>query len=171
MYLNMENIHTWRPVKKFENKWAGPFDILEQVGSHAYCLDLPGDLKQIHNVFHVDRLKPYYPDPFKRIQSPPPPIHVAGDLEHSVEAILDSQPIKGEPQHIEYLVKWEGYGAEHNSWVPHEGMVGSLQELKRWHREHPRKRRPTAEQLRWLEREAGSDERRAEVENEWRNQG
>ena len=65
VYLNMENIRTWRPAKKFENKWVGPFDILEQVGSHAYRLDLLGDLKQIHNVFHVNRLKPYYPNPFK----------------------------------------------------------------------------------------------------------
>ena len=44
VYLSMKNIKTKRPTKKFKNKWAGPFAVLEEVGSHAYHLDLPGDL-------------------------------------------------------------------------------------------------------------------------------
>lgn len=44
VWLNMENVRTRRPMKKLDHKWTGPYSILSKVGSHAYRLDLPGDL-------------------------------------------------------------------------------------------------------------------------------
>ncbi|KAF9059197.1 hypothetical protein BDP27DRAFT_1431657 [Rhodocollybia butyracea] len=73
------------------------------------------------------------------------------DLEHKVEIIADSRPIAEWPQEIEYLIKWTGYDAAFNSWVSWEGMVGSLDMLKQWHQEHPRKCQPTPAQVRRLE--------------------
>ena len=75
------------------------------MGSHAYCLELPGDLQRIHNVFHVDRLKPHFSDPFKQVVSPPPPIFLKGEPEYKVESIVDSHLTGELDRGIEYLIK------------------------------------------------------------------
>ena len=35
---------------------------------------------------------------------------------------------KGKPT-FKYLIKWEGYGAEHNSWEPESNLVGTCDSL------------------------------------------
>ena len=52
--------------------------------------------------------------------SPPPlPEIVDGEEERVVEEILDSQMVN---QKLCYLVKWEGFGVEHNSWEPWDNV-------------------------------------------------
>ena len=68
------------------------------------------------------------------MQPPPIPIVVDGEEWYHVETILDHRDIditvkkktKHSPAKVEqlrqYLVKWSGYGDEHNSWEPEEGV-------------------------------------------------
>lgn len=48
--------------------------------------------------------------------------------EYEIEAILDAQRGKIKKNEYAYLVKWKGYGEEHNSWVTHSD-AGNAQEL------------------------------------------
>ena len=48
--------------KKLAFKYCGPYQIVKRIGDQAYELALPPHLK-IHNVFHVNLLKKYVPDP------------------------------------------------------------------------------------------------------------
>ena len=48
--------------KKLSLRYIGPYAILERVGELAYRLDLPSELSQIHNVFHICMLRKYVPD-------------------------------------------------------------------------------------------------------------
>jgi hypothetical protein len=84
----------------------------------AYRLELPPVLK-VHDVFHASLLKQYKPG--GRTQPPPLPILIDGVAEFEVEAILKHRNRqsgrRGKPK-VEYLVKWLGYGEEHNSWEP-----------------------------------------------------
>ena len=47
--------------KKLAPKYCGPFEILAKVGSVAYQLALPRNIK-VHNVFHISILKIYVHD-------------------------------------------------------------------------------------------------------------
>ena len=62
------------------------------------------------------------------MKPPPPPVIVDGDEHYVVEHILDSWLIWGWHH---FLIKWEGYGYEENTWVP-KGAVsapGKIQEF------------------------------------------
>ena len=110
-------------------RYIGPFKILKRVGELAYKLELPPVLK-IHPVFHVSRLRPFHDD--GRVQPPPLPIVVDGELEYEVEKIYGHRDTKrGKKTRREYLVRWKGYGVEHDEYVPEENLAnakGKLQE-------------------------------------------
>ncbi|KIJ24577.1 hypothetical protein M422DRAFT_274597 [Sphaerobolus stellatus SS14] len=52
---------------------------------------------------------PNDPIPRQKIDPPPPPELVDGEEHYEVETVLDSQLFHN---HLEYLVKWNGYGYE-----------------------------------------------------------
>ena len=105
---------------KFWPRFIGPFPVKERVGAVAYKLELPSSLK-IHPVFHVSLLHPYKPD--GRVQPPPAPLVVDGNLEWEVEKILDHRDRKqGNRVLTSYLVAWKGYGPEHNSFEPEKNL-------------------------------------------------
>lgn len=113
-------------VRKLWPKYVGPFQVKSQIGKVAYELELPVNMK-IHPVFHVSLLKSYKSD--GRTQPPPPPEVIGEDLEYEVESILLHRDTKrGRGSKREFLVKWAGYGVEHNTWEP-ESNLANCQEL------------------------------------------
>ena len=42
---------------KLNPRYVGPFKILERIGKVAYRLELPAELGNVHDVFHVSQLK------------------------------------------------------------------------------------------------------------------
>jgi hypothetical protein len=56
VYLNVSSIRGLRRFKvkgKLSPRFIGPFQILQQVGEVAYSLDLPEQLSDVHDVFHI----------------------------------------------------------------------------------------------------------------------
>ena len=47
---------------KLSLRFIGPYEVLEQIGSMAYCLALPPELAKLHNVFHVSMVRRYRSD-------------------------------------------------------------------------------------------------------------
>jgi hypothetical protein len=137
VWLSRRNIRTTRPSQKLDVKRMGPFRILEIVGDGkpAYRLELPAQMGQIHPVFHASLLEPHHENPWEgRIQTPPPPQEVEGELEYEVEAILDSKLTRGK---LMYLVDWVGYGQEERTWEPAENVEHAEQAVADFHRAHP----------------------------------
>ncbi|MBW0492815.1 hypothetical protein O181_032530 [Austropuccinia psidii MF-1] len=56
--LASNNIKTTRPTQKLSELWLEPFQVLKNIGSHAYHLKLPQQWKSFHPVFHVSLLEP-----------------------------------------------------------------------------------------------------------------
>jgi hypothetical protein len=121
----------FKGASKLLPKWIGPFKVTEQVNPVAYKLDLPDTLK-IHNVFHVSLLKAAMFRPGCPVNPPPPPVMVDGEFEYEVESILSHRFTRNK---VQYLVKWLGYGSEHNTWEPEDNCANCPDILREyWHR-------------------------------------
>ncbi|CEL56624.1 hypothetical protein RSOLAG1IB_07949 [Rhizoctonia solani AG-1 IB] len=110
------NIMSQQPNKKLDHKQYGPFHVLERIGSHAYCLELPETTK-IHDVFHVSLLTAYKPDTeFKHHFAPLPPVITAeGKVEYEVDKFVDWAAEDGI---WKYRVRWKGYAPHEDTWEP-----------------------------------------------------
>jgi hypothetical protein len=60
MYLKvspMRGLHHFKVQGKLAPRFIGPFKILKKRGEVAYQLELPPQLSDVHDVFHVSQLK------------------------------------------------------------------------------------------------------------------
>ena len=121
--LSTKNIKLKDPgSRKLLPKWIGPFKIVEQINPVAFKLDLPPALERLHPVFHANLLKPYAPS--GNVQPPPPVLLDDGGVGYLVETLLDRRSrTRGRATVTEYLIKWQGYGPEHNTWEPSEHVL------------------------------------------------
>ena len=115
--ISNRHMKSTRPKKKLDWKFVGPGTILAQVGPQAYRVSLP-ELGRVHQVFHVSLLEPYkqrstIPSQSEQIEDT---LRTFGDDVYYVDKILDRR--KNSVGNWEYLVQWEGYSPDENSWEP-----------------------------------------------------
>jgi hypothetical protein len=53
----MRGLHHFKIRGKLALRYIGPFKIIEQRGEVAYQLELPPQLSDVHDVFHVSQLR------------------------------------------------------------------------------------------------------------------
>ncbi|GJS06839.1 putative reverse transcriptase domain-containing protein [Tanacetum coccineum] len=84
-------VSPWKGVVRFGKKgklaprFVGPFKIIEKVGPVAYRLDLPKELNDVHDTFHVSNLKKCLADP--TLQVPLDEIRVDAKLNFMEEPV------------------------------------------------------------------------------------
>jgi len=124
---------------KLVPRFVGPFTVASAVGPVAFRLEPPPTMR-IHNVFHASLLQPYRHRQGDT-EPHPAPLVVNDEEEYEVEALLDKrEKIKAKHRRkhrsttrsiTQYLVKWHGYGPEHNEWVDEPELRRHCQDLLR----------------------------------------
>ena len=125
----MAQIKTKRPSDKLDFKKLGPFEIAEVISNTNYRQSLPRTMR-IHPIFHISLLEPAPRNA---------PLETELELEenpdeYEVEKILDSRKVKNQ---IQYLVKWEGYSHEENTWEPLKHLGNAKDLVENFHRQNP----------------------------------
>jgi hypothetical protein len=85
VYLKVSPLRGMRRFKvkdKLSPRFIGPFRVFRRVGKMAYQLELPDNLSDVHNIFHVSQLKKCLCVPEE--QFPLEELSVQGDLTYTV---------------------------------------------------------------------------------------
>jgi hypothetical protein len=105
-YVKAKFFRITRPSHKLADKFLGPYRVIKHVHESSVMLDLPAELKRVHNVFHVSMLEPHPNDLIpNQIATPPPPVKIDGELQYEVKEIVDSRLFRGR---LQYRVEWLG---------------------------------------------------------------
>ena len=97
-------------------------------------------------MFHVSMLEPAVPNEIpNRVQSPPPPVDVQGELEYEIAEVLDSKIDKRWSCKLLYLVCWLGYENtnEEFSWLPATELENAKDLISDYHSAYPGKPGPS----------------------------
>ena len=126
--LSTENLELMLPSRKLGQIWVGPLMILRMKGPNTVELQIPPRLGKIETTQNVQYLKPYRKRPVSDGPTliPPAPQVVDGQPEFIVEDILAAKKVG---RTIHYLIRWEGYGVEEDSWVPKTELHRNCQSI------------------------------------------
>jgi hypothetical protein len=107
--------------RKLVPRFVGPYKVIKVVNPVAVKLELPSHMK-VHPVFHISELRTV-PEG-TRFHSQPAAVEVEGISEYIIDKILDHRvaQIKNKPGY-KFLVKWLGYGPDHNSWLTEDDFT------------------------------------------------
>jgi hypothetical protein len=127
--LSTENMRWSEGIsRKFVPKYLGPFTVSAKVGEVTYQLQLPSTMK-VYNKFHVSLLRPWvesddtmFPDPRDGYTHPGPVDEE--DNRYLVESLVAGP--RRMWRKVRYLVRWFGYGPEHDKWEPIESIDSDL---------------------------------------------
>ena len=134
VWLDASDIKQNRPAKKLSDKQLGPYAITKVINPNAYKLKLPRHFR-IVNCFNVSKLRRYDPPTVPNQKAVPSlPIEVEGEKEYVVEEVIDSRMRRGK---LQYLVKWEGYTTENNTWEPSQNLEHAKKKVDDYYRQHP----------------------------------
>jgi hypothetical protein len=153
--VNLGASHFDRSAEKLRPRFVGPFTVSAKEGPYRYRLQMPKEWAGLHPVFHASLLYPAQVSPAAMagrlgpgVQAPEvvaAPAATAGSASSELQAGVLTHDDDGEPVFViervvrrekrgrgyRYLVKWEGFPAEDNSWITKSNAdtEGALQAL------------------------------------------
>ena len=145
VYVKSQLFNTTRPSKKLSEKNLGPYEIIAKPGKLSYTLRLPPTFRAVHPVYHVSMLEtaPVSTIP-NRIEDPPPPVEIEGEVEYEIDEILDTKLDRRRRCKLLYLVCWTGYKGtdEETSWITADELEHAQELVRDFHAKYPDKPGP-----------------------------
>jgi hypothetical protein len=126
VYLKVSPLRGMRRFKvkgKLPPLFIGPFRIFRRIGEMAYQLELPDNLSDVHNVFHVSQLKKCLCVPEEQL--PMEELSVQGDLTYTEYPIkiLDTLTRVTRNNVIKMCkVQWSHHGEDKATWEREEEL-------------------------------------------------
>ena len=102
---------------KLKQRWIGPFEVIQRINPNVYRLRM-SDQYPGYPVFNIEHIKLYNPSDEKwgdRTSMKESSRLKAASEEYAVEAIVGHRRRK---RGMEWLVRWEGYGPQFDTWEP-----------------------------------------------------
>ncbi len=118
VYIDAHDINIRTKAKKFKQRWIGPHKVTHRTGAVTYRIQLPPNLKRIHPIFHVSKLKAHKTSDLNPpVIAPPIDLDTDNDVEYPMLEILESRTF-GRAQIPQYKVSWSApYGPEHDDCI------------------------------------------------------
>ncbi|KAI3780197.1 hypothetical protein L2E82_10168 [Cichorium intybus] len=127
--LVMIKVSPWKGVIRFGKRgklsprYIGPFKILKRIGLQAFKLELPPELRGIHDTFHVCYLKKYFGKKELTIPLEELRVETPNRLVEEPEAMLEVKTKKLRNREIDLvLVKWKHSLGSDLTWETLESM-------------------------------------------------
>jgi hypothetical protein len=120
---HMRCLHHFKVRGKLALRFIGPFKILEKRGEVAYQLELPVQLSDVHNVFHVSHLKKYLRVPEEQI--PMEDVDAKEDLsyqEYPIKILETSERVTWNKNIKMCKVQWSHHTEEEATWKREEEL-------------------------------------------------
>ena len=134
VWLEARNLKCLIINPKFAPKQEGPFTITKVLSPIVYQLRLPKTWK-IHPVFHISLLLPYRESKIHGQNFPvPPPDLIDGEEEYKIKKIIRHS---GPPSSHSFLIRWKGYSAKEDSWIPEQNLKHAKSALTAYKNLHP----------------------------------
>src|SRR3954471_18299401 len=102
---------------KLSPRYIGPFHVLSRSGPVAYRLELPPNLSQVHDVFHVSQLRRCFKDPIREVEHDM--IELQQDLTYQehLSRILDQSEHRTHNKTTKFLkVQWSNHSEDEATW-------------------------------------------------------
>ena len=113
----MKGTHRFGIKGKLAPRYIGPFRILARRGEVAYQLELPPNLSQVHDVFHVSQLRRCFKDPIRAVD------HEVLELQEDLSyqeypiRILDEAERRTRQKSTKFLkVQWSNHSEDEATW-------------------------------------------------------
>lgn len=126
--LSTDNLQLRSGTHKLTGRYIGPFRVIGAVNANAAKLELPPLLGALHSTFNISRLKLYrdgraaFPSRPERLTEPPAVDRdTNGVAQYEVECVMAQRG--GHGRNRELLIRWKGYGPEHDQWQSRSELV------------------------------------------------
>ena len=113
----MRGLQRFKIKGKLAPRFIGPFCIVARRGTVAYQLDLPEELSDVHDVFHVSQLRKCVSNPEKHVSHET--IDVQPDLayrERPVKILEESERRTRQKTIKNFKVQWSNHTEDEATW-------------------------------------------------------
>src|SRR3954465_4862473 len=113
----MRGTHRFGIKVKLAPRYVGPFCILSRSGPVTYRLELPPNLSQVHDVFHVSQLRRCFKDPIHKVEHDMIELQQYLTYQEHLSRILDHSERRTRNKTIKFLkVKWSNHSEDEATW-------------------------------------------------------